>query len=270
ERAGEGRLHDVGSAPPDGFGGHDHTRENTEIDQALGLRDGADLFEPAADEGYTMHAEDDDAVGESGKDSAEQKSQGEHKQAFEVDERSAGKGAVRTNAADEVADRNDSTENQRNIARNHGGETQPFAKKDLPAMNGLGGDGLDCGGLDFAGDGIDAGEDGHENCEHVHGVKADLQDVAENLAAEEGRDFGEVRIGDLKVHAGAEQGEKGGCGEQCGPKNFAASRFTEGDASDDPELHHSPWSSPMIFRNDSSRESRSGVNSKMSTLEVTR
>jgi hypothetical protein len=104
-------------------------------------------------------------------------------------------------------------------------KAEPFAEKQLPAVDGLGGDGMNCGGSDFPGNGSDASEDRHQNGQHIDGIKTDLQDGTESLIAKHRGNFGEVRILNLKVHAGAEQRQKSGGGEKRGPKDFAASCF---------------------------------------------
>src|SRR5580704_3887197 len=171
---------------------------------------------------------------------------------------------------DEVADGDDSAKNQSNIDSNHGGKTEPLAEEQLPAVNGLGGNGVNRGGRDFPGDGVDAGEHSHQDGQHIDGIETNLQDGTENLGANQRGNPGEMDVFYLEVNARGEEGQKRRGGEKRGPENLSASRFAKGDVRDDPELVHWPGSSPMILKNDSSSERRWGVNSKTSTFEEIR
>src|SRR6516162_10555622 len=116
-------------------------------------------------------------------------------------------------------------------------------------MDGFGGDRVDRGGRDFAGNGVHAGEDSHEDSEEIDGVETDLQNGTENLITQDLGHSGEVGISYLVVHSGGKQGEESGSREERGPQDFSASGLEEGYTSNDPEGHQSPWSSPMILRN---------------------
>ena len=64
ERPSEGRLHFEGSPSPDGLARHDEARNNADGDKTRAVSHGTDLFDPAAHEGQSVKAQDDDTVRE--------------------------------------------------------------------------------------------------------------------------------------------------------------------------------------------------------------
>src|SRR5438477_2742796 len=146
ERPSKGRLHFERSPSPNGLGGHDEARHNADGDKTRADGHGTDLFDPAANEGQSVKAQDDDTVGECGKPRATYEGDGQNQQAFQEDQKCAAEGMVRKNTSDEIAHGRDAAEHGGHICGDHAGETHPLTQQDLPARDWLCGDGLDGAG----------------------------------------------------------------------------------------------------------------------------